>query len=183
MKHIAGRYNLRLTLLAASLLVLSGSCATTGTILSTSGLQDIDAAVEAASFALILHSSQEQSYMDTVAILDIEGDMYKFEPDSAPYSFAVQEGLTGEQALQNARRFIRYYARHNSMDQREIMGPAGEVIGYELRPLYHAFVYGVSDVMDITYDHQAEGRVVVTVELLFQVEHQLRGGINSSISN
>jgi hypothetical protein len=37
--------------------------------------------------------------------------------------------------------------------------------------------------MDITYDHQAEGRVVVTVELLFQVEQQLRGGINSSITN
>jgi len=53
-------------------------------LLSTSGLQDIDAAVETASFALILHSSQDQSYLDTVAILDIEGDAYEIEPAAAP---------------------------------------------------------------------------------------------------
>jgi hypothetical protein len=44
------------------------------------------------------------------------------------------------------------------------------VIGYELRPIYHPFVYGVSDVMDITYDYRPQGKVVVSVELLFHVE-------------
>jgi hypothetical protein len=57
------------------------------------------------------------------------------------------------------------------------------VIGYELRPIYHPFVYGVSDVMDITYDYRPQGKVVVSVELLFHVEQQLRGGMNSTIIN
>jgi len=92
-------------------------------------------------------------------------------------------GLTGQQALQTARRFIDFYAQHNTTGQRAITSPAGEVIGYELRPLYHPFVYGVSDVMDITYDHQSQGKVIVSVELLFHGEQQLRGGINSSITN
>ena len=183
MMHFAGRYDPILTLLATGLLFFSGSCATTGTVLSTSGLQDIDAEVETGSFALILHSSQGQRYMDTVAILDIEGDAYEIEPAAAPYNFTVVEGLTGQQALQTARRFIDFYAGHNTTGQQAITSPAGDVIGYELRPLYHPFVYGVSDVMDITYDHQPQGRVIVSVELLFHVEQQLRGGINSSITN
>lgn len=48
----------------------------------------------------------------------------------------------------------------------------GNTIGYELRPLYQPFTFGVSDVLDVDYIIR-DRKVVVRIKLKPQIERML----------
>jgi hypothetical protein len=55
----------------------------------------------------------------------------------------------------------------------KITAPDGDVVGYEIRPLYEPFRYGVDDVLYTNYKFEGE-KVVLTVRLVPSVEIMLR---------
>lgn len=51
------------------------------------------------------------------------------------------------------------------------------IIGYEIRPLYKPFVYGMSDMIEVDYWLLKDGKVKVTIRFsaTTEEEHHLRG--------
>lgn len=104
------------------------------------------------TYTLILYGNSYLNDIETVAILDKEGDRYTIEPYAPDFDYRVVKGVPAKRALEQAYRFLKsgnsaYYSAQLS----RIVDEKGAVIGYELRPLYEPFVYGLADVLDTNY--------------------------------
>lgn len=113
--------------------------------------------------SLILHGGRHIEDIETVAILDLEGDGYTFAPWAPEFDYTTQKGVEAGAAIENAREFVSFSPYFSSTLTKRIIGEKGEIIGYEVRPLYQPFVYGARDVLEVDYFLRAGGRVKVTV--------------------
>jgi hypothetical protein len=123
-------------------------------------------------FTLILYGARDISDIETVAILDLEGDQYALEPYAPAFDYKVKKGLSEQEALDEAHKFISY---HNSFYRSQISGildDKGNTIGYELRPLYMPPVFGRSDVLEVDYWLKDE-KVKVTIRIFPSIERAL----------
>ncbi|MBI5204023.1 MAG: hypothetical protein HZA11_03805 [Nitrospirae bacterium] len=123
-------------------------------------------------FTLILYGGRHSSDIETIAVFDLEGDRYTFEPYAPEFDYRIKKGLSVKEALHDAETFISRHRSFRSAQLRRIMDRKGKTIGYELRPLYLPLDFGVSDVLDVTY-WLREGKVKVVIKLLHSVEKQL----------
>ena len=162
---------------SAMFLLLAVSCAITGKELTTRLAREGD--VGDGTFTVILYSTSEYSFLQTAAFLDIEGDGYELQPFGASFKYTLIKGLAGSKAVERAREFIVSRVVYNKLELRAIMGPAGTVIGYELRPLLLPINYGQSDVLDINYDLGQEGRVTIYVRLKDRVKRLFEGDMDT----
>jgi hypothetical protein len=127
-------------------------------------------------FTLILYGGRFVDDLETIAILDREGDAYYFEPYAPDFDFTVKKTVPDKEVFGQAQRFVSFHnAFHKSLLSR-ILDKNGTVIGYELRPLYHPFSYSISDVLDVYYWLKKDGRVKVTIKLIQPVERLLHPG-------
>ncbi|MBI5634795.1 MAG: hypothetical protein HZA15_15110 [Nitrospirae bacterium] len=116
------------------------------------------------TYTLILYGGNYSDDLETVAFLDKEGDRYTFEPYAPDFVFRATKGLTADRALGVAGEFIRAHPNFHTEQLRSIRDEEGEIIGYELRPLYLPFAFGSDDILDVDY-WLKEGRVLVYVKL------------------
>jgi hypothetical protein len=56
---------------------------------------------------------------------------------------------------------------------RKILGPTGETIGYEVKPLYYSLAFGYSDILTASYRVKEGRTVLITVEFLEKVKNQI----------
>jgi len=152
-------------------LLLTLSCAKTGNVLTTHPVGE--GGMVPGSYTAILYSTSEYNFLKTIAFLDLEGDAHEIVPHGAQFNYSVVKGLSPDGAEQRAREFIASYVSYNKMELRAIKGTDGNTIGYELRPWYLPITYGESDVLDITYVPQPDGKVTVYVGLKMSVERLL----------
>jgi hypothetical protein len=122
------------------------------------------------TFTLILYGGRYANDLETIAILYLEGDEYSFEPYAPDFDFTVKKGLPAEKALAAAEKFVSFHASFWRTQLSKIINGRGSVIGFEVRPLYWPFIYGVSDVMEVNYWPKGDGRVKVTIKLIPSVE-------------
>lgn len=127
------------------------------------------------TFNLILYGSRHSNDIETVAILDLEGDRYTFEPYAPEFDYRVEKGISARKALDKAERFVSWHRDFWHSRLSRIIDGKGNTIGYELRPLYYPLTFGVSDVLDVDY-RLKDGKVKVTVRLIPSVERMLRDG-------
>lgn len=152
-------------------LLLILSCVPTGNFLTTHPVGE--GGMVPGSYTAILYSTSEYDFLKTIAFLDLEGDAHEIVPYGAQFNYSVVKGLSPEGAEQRAREFIASHASsYNSTELRAIKGIEGNTIGYELRPWYMPITYGESDVLDITYALQPDGKVTVYVRLKMSVERR-----------
>lgn len=123
------------------------------------------------TYALILYGGSYADDLETIAILDKEGDRYTFEPFAPPFSCRIIKGQTAEHAIPAAEQFIRHHPSYNREQMRSILDEQGSVIGYEVRPLYFPSAFGTGDVLDVDYILRGE-KVIVTLRLKRSVEEQ-----------
>jgi len=123
------------------------------------------------TYTLILYGGNYSGDLETVAILDKEGDRYTFEPYAPEFNYRAIKGQTADHALPRAEQFIRGNPSYQGEILRNILDPEGNIIGYELRPFYLPFVYGMSDVLDVDYWIKGE-KVLVTIRQKPFVERQ-----------
>lgn len=126
-----------------------------------------DAAVSSevqGTYTLILYGNNYSDDLETAAFLDKEGDRYTLEPYAPEFTFRVRKGLTADRALREADEFIRSHAEFRQEKLRSIRDEKGELIGYELRPLYLPLTFGTDDVLDIDY-WLKEDRVFMLIKL------------------
>jgi hypothetical protein len=114
----------------------------------------------AGTYTLLLHGARHMDDVANVAILDIEGDPYTFEIYAPEFDYTVKKGVPAKEALDEAQAHVRYYRDFSRSRLSKIIDKAGNTIGYELRPLYHAFQLGQSDVLYI--DHMVKDSKVIT---------------------
>jgi hypothetical protein len=116
-------------------------------------------------FTLIRYGANYLDDVETVAILDYEGDNYHFEPYAPEYMFTVTEGVKGQEALKVAEKFVSFHSSFWKSRLSKIINEEGKTIGYEVRPLYKPFIYGLSNILDIYYFPRGEGEVRVIIRL------------------
>lgn len=141
-------------LTAATLLV---SCVT-GRQLKT---EYIKAPVEiTGTFNLILYGAHHADDIETVAILDAEGDGYEIVPFAPEDYYTVDKGLPADEAINKAKRFVSFHQHFWTYDIRRIFDEKGGIIGYEIRPLY---TY-LGDALSINYYTEDGKRVKVVIQ-------------------
>ncbi len=127
------------------------------------------------TFTLILYGGRHFRDVETLALLDLEGDPYTLEPYAPEFDYRVIRGLSAKDALDRAEHFLSsQYAFRRSLLSR-ILDNSGKTIGYEVRPLYDPLTFGFTDVLDVDY-RLKDGKVKVTVRLIPSVERMLRDG-------
>ncbi len=129
------------------------------------------------TYTLILYGGGYSGDIKTVAILDLEGDGYTFDPYAPDFDYRVIKGLTGADALKKAEEFVRsHYAFRNSYLSK-VVSRQGKTIGFELRPLYLTIEYGTPDVLETYYSEKGD-RIIVWIKLDPAVERRLHMGGN-----
>ena len=151
------------------------SC-TNGKVLTTQLVRD--AAEVQGGFTLTRYSGQDMNYFEVVSLLDIEGDEYEIVPYGAEFNYSVVKGLSGEETDRAAQEYIKNHVTYpvQNIERRRITVPDGKAIGYEYRPLHYAFMSGESDLLDIYYVLESDGRVVTYIEIKGNIELQQLGG-------
>lgn len=126
------------------------------------------------TFTLILYGGRYSDDLETVAILDSEGDQYHFEPYAPDFDYRVKKGIQAKEALAEAEKFVSFHNAFWRSQLSKILDNKGTTIGYELRPLYLNFVYGTSDLLDIYYWLKEDGKVKATIKLKPQILEKLK---------
>jgi len=126
-------------------------------------------------FTLILYGGKYLDDLETVAILDLEGDRYTFEPYAPGYDYKIKGGIPAKEALEEAEKFVSFHSSFRRTILGKILDKEGNTIGYEVRPLYYPTTFGVSDVLDVDYFIR-DGKVISYIRLKPAVEKQLHGG-------
>lgn len=157
-------------LLAAISLAVS-SCATGNRL----DLRSAEESQVAGSYRLILYGCTHFDDPETLAILDKEEDPYVFEPYTPAFNYRVKKGLSAKEALAEAEKFVDC---HNAFRRYQIAGlvdAKGETLGFEVRPLFMPFVFGMEDV--IRTDYRIKGdKVIVRIRLSESLEKTLEDG-------
>ena len=155
-------------LLVAALSLAASSCAT-GSRLT---LRSADETQVTGNFRLILYGCTHFDDLETLAILDKEGDPYTFEPYAPDFSYRVKTGVQAKDALAEAERFVNCDNAFKRYQLARLVAPGGATLGFEVRPLYMPFVYGMEDV--IRTDYRIKGdKVIVRIWLSESVDSAL----------
>ena len=157
------------TLLIAVSVGLIGTSFAISKPLHTEGVKSIDVA---GTFTLITYGGRYFNDVETIAFLDLEGDRYTLEPYAPEFDYKIVKGLSSEDALKEAEEFASWHPDFWRSQLSRILDDKGQTIGYELRPLYHPYAFGLSDVLDIYYITK-DNKVIIYIKLEFQVERQL----------
>ena len=128
-------------------------------------------------FTLILYGAHYLDDLETVAILDFEGDEYYFEFYAPEFNYKVKNGVQAQEAMKEAENFVSFHNSFWRSQLSKIVNKEGVPIGYEVKPLYRPFVYGFSDILDVYYWLKGDGKVKVIIRLDNSVEKaRLPGG-------
>jgi len=155
--------------LLAALLVVS---CTSGIRLKTQGAGYSEAA---GTYRVILFGCNFNNDLETIAFLDKESDKYVFEPYAPDFKFKIKKGVPAKEALKEAGEFVNCNTSFLHFQTYGIIGPDGETLGYEVRPLYQPFAYGAQDVLLTDY-RLKDDKVVIKIRLNPSVERMLQGG-------
>jgi hypothetical protein len=123
-------------------------------------------------FTLILYGARDIGDIETLALLDIEGDEYTLEPYAPAFDYKIKKGLSEKTALNEAYKFIGYHNAFLRPQVSKIIDRKGNTIGYEVRPLYIPFVFGRSDVLEVDYWLKGD-TVRVTIKIALSIEKSL----------
>ncbi|NJD57047.1 MAG: hypothetical protein FIA94_11675 [Nitrospirae bacterium] len=147
------------------------SCAT-GPRLNAQAAQGAEIA---GTYNVIFYGCNYFNDPETVVFLDKVGDPYTFEPFAPDFVYRIKKGLPASEALAEADNFPNCTSSFRYAQVRRIAAPSGDILGYELRPLYHSFVFGRDDVLNVDYLLK-DDKVVIYVTLDPSVEKMLREG-------
>lgn len=154
--------------LIMSLLVLLTACTTSGRLKT----QEISASAVKGEFTVFLYGDRFSGDLENVAILDINGDRYKFQIFAPDFDYYVKSDVPAEEAIKMAERFISSHGSFKHSQIIKIMDNNGKVIGYEFRPLYSPTEFGLFNVLEIDYWLKDDDVVIVKIDLIPELKHK-----------
>jgi hypothetical protein len=153
-------------------LAISSCVLTTGNHLRTVEAKPSEVA---GTYTLFLYGCRYPDDLENVAILAREGYPYTFDIYAPSSRYKVKSGLPADEALREAEQFISCSVHYQQSRLSAISEFAGNIIGFEVRPLYSPIRFGMYDVLNIQYVNK-DGRIVVYIKLDPTVEMELRDG-------
>ncbi len=165
--NLKGIYFTLLALLALSL----GSCAL-GNRLEMKNASDSDLT---GNVDLILYGCTFHDDLETLAILVKENSPFGFEPYAPDFKYRVIKGFPAKDALKEAEKFVNCHNAFHRAQLSRLSDAKGDTLGFEVRPLYLPFVFGVDDALYADY-RIIDGKVVVKIRLLPSIERMLSDG-------
>lgn len=160
-------------LMHAALLVLILSCVscTPGVRISAQSWQgEISGA-----HTVIYYGCNFSEDPETVVLLDTEGDQYTIEPYAPDFKYRIRKVVDARDAFPHIEGFLRCNTAYLGSQVRRIVAPGGQTVGYEVRPTYDPFVYGVRDVISVDYQLSGD-KVIAYIRLDPAIEKLLYGG-------
>ena len=127
------------------------------------------------NYSVIYYGCNFFNDLETVVFLEKEGGGYSFEPYAPDFKYRVNKGLSADEAIGTAIKFVSCNTSFSRAQVSSILAPNGETIGYEVRPLYLPFTYGIDDVLYVDY-WLKDGKVVIYVRLVPSIEMMLQDG-------
>jgi hypothetical protein len=124
------------------------------------------------TYTLLLYGCRYPDDLENVAILDKDGDPYTIEIYAPDFRYTVKTGLSAEDALKQAERFVQCSVHYQQTRFSRIADPAGGIAGYEARGLYSPIRFGMYDVLDVQYVAR-DNKIVVYIKLDPAVEKEL----------
>lgn len=124
------------------------------------------------TYDLILYGGRYSDDIENVAILDKEGDKYTFDVYAPEFDYKVKKGVQAKVAIEEAEKFVSSHHAFWHLQLNSILDYEGNIIGYEMRPLYRPLDFVFPDVLDINYIIKAS-RVVVTITLKRELRKEL----------
>ena len=126
------------------------------------------------SYTLLLYGCHYPEDIKNVVILLSEGGKYPFEIYDLDTSYKVKKDVPAQLALSEADAFLQCTShRVKETGVRRITDDAGGTIGYEVRPLYIPYEFGISDVLLTSYFLRHNGTVRAYIRLDPDVEKLL----------
>ena len=180
-QHILLRLKIRavsrfLTLAFLSALLLAGCVAYKASLRT----QDIGAIEPSGKYTVIRYASSIYEDYDAVVLLVPDSGKYTFEIYKPAFDYRSSGGLSAKPALDLAGAFLGRHPEFARSRIGGIVGPGGEVIGYEVRPLYKQTRFGQDDLITVIYLLKENNVIEVRVNLDEKVKNILRGGDSSS---
>lgn len=149
------------TLTFAAILLIGCATFTIPSGLKTEEMQDKKIS---GIFTLLLYGNRFGGDIETITIFDKEGDQYTFDIFAPDFDYRVIKGLSADEAMEVAEGFVSMNINFKRSQMSKIFDPNGNVIGYELRPLYFTVAYGSDDVLDVDYRIKGD-KVIVKIQI------------------
>ena len=127
------------------------------------------------TFTLILYGANHSNDLETIAILDREGDGYDFEPFAPEFVYRIKKNLPANEALSEAEKFVGWHHSFRSSRLSKITDEKGSLLGYEVRPLYYPLGFGFSDILEVDY-FKSGNKIIARIKLMESVEKIISGG-------
>jgi len=163
--------NILKTIKAAMIVILFAlifqSCAT-GKHLRTEQAADSEIT---GNYTLMLHGGRYSEDLENVAIFDKEGDPYTFEIAAREDNYTVQKGVPAKEALDVAKKFVSFHRSVRGTKLNRLVDKEGNIIGYELRPLYYQLEFGYSDILYTDYSVK-DNKIIVHIWLRYELERE-----------
>jgi len=147
------------------------SC-TPGIRLNTQGAQDSEVA---GTYTVIFYGCNFFNDLETIAFLDKGSDLYAFEPYAPDFNYRIKKGVAATEALGEAYKFANCNTSFSRAQLSKIIAPNGDILGYEVRPLYYPVTYGAEDVLETDYRIKND-KVVITIRLVPSVQRMIQNG-------
>lgn len=126
------------------------------------------------TFAVINYGCNFLDDLESIVLLDREGDRYTFEPNAPDFKYRIKKGLTSSEALAAAKNVQSCCSSCRDVRLSKIIAPSGELLGYEARPLHDSFSFS-GDVLDVDY-RITDDKVIVTIRIDSSVDKLKRDG-------
>jgi hypothetical protein len=121
---------------------------------------------------LLLFGCRYPDDIQNAVFLDKADDPYIMEIYAPDFEYTIKSDVPGDDALQQAEEFLRCSFHYEQAQLSRIFDPQGNVIGYEMKPLYSVVRFGMQDVMNIEY------RVRKTRQLFTKLDPRVEAIIN-----
>jgi hypothetical protein len=132
-----------------------------------------DASEVQGTFTLMLYGCSSGLDVNNVAILKKEGGADAFKIDAPLSEYVVKAGLDGREALAQAEKFLGCSAELDHTQLAKIMGPGGEILGFEVKPQYEIGRFGEPDVFATRYtwkDGSVTARIIPDPDITRAIE-------------
>ena len=153
--------------------ILCGACAITRNTLKT---EDGGLTETSGTYTIVRYGMSNPEEYTNFAIIFPEQGKYSFDIYKPDFEYRVEKGLTAKQAMESALEFVSRSPEFSRAQASKIIGPDGNVIGYEVKALYKKILFGMEDVAYLTYVLKENNVVIVYVRVDDVVRFRQMGG-------
>jgi hypothetical protein len=153
--------------------ILCDACAVTAYTLKT---EEGGLTATSGTYTLVRYGMSNPEDYANFVIISPEQGKYSFDIYKPDFEYRVEKGLTAKQAMESALEFVSRSPEFSRAQANKIIGPDGNVIGYEVKALYKRTLFGMEDVTYLTYVLRDNNVVTVYIRIDDAVLSRQKGG-------